>query len=95
MRRQVEKFSDAILVSAHDGGGLRELLTLISDRLPDRRVRIRVRIPYAEQQLRSSLHETGYVLFESFESDWVVLEALVDASMAERVQPFVMDAAEG
>jgi GTP-binding protein HflX len=91
LKHQVERFSDSVLVSATRSLGLQELLVFIEGRLPDHRVRLRVKVPYAEQQLRSSLYEMGHVLSEKFESDWVILEVLVEPFLAEKIQPFLVE----
>lgn len=93
MRREAERFSDSVLVSAVEGQGLQELRSLVRDRLPDRRLRLRLRIPYAEQRLRSLLHESGHVVSEMFEETAIRMEVLIEPSLADKVQAYLVEGA--
>ena len=52
-------FPNAIVISAHTGAGLDELLQRIDSELPQTLVAIDVTIPYSRGDLLARIHETG------------------------------------
>jgi len=52
-------FPNAIVISAHTGAGLDELLDRLDAELPQTLVAIEVRIPYSRGDLLARIHESG------------------------------------
>ena len=74
-----------IEVSALTGEGLPELLTLIAEKLPRPEVRVDVTLPYTRGDLVAEAHSKGEVVSEHHVADGYELIALVNESLAARI----------
>ncbi|MCR6711264.1 MAG: GTPase HflX [Demequina sp.] len=74
-----------IEVSALTGEGLPELLTLIAEKLPRPEVRVDVTLPYTRGDLVAEAHSKGEVVSEHHVADGYELVALVNESLAARI----------
>ncbi|WP_062134704.1 GTPase HflX [Demequina aestuarii] len=75
-----------IEVSALTGAGMAELLDLISRELPRPEVRIDIVVPYTRGDLIHEAHLHGEVIEESHQPEGTRLIAMVDDSLAARLQ---------
>lgn len=75
-----------IEVSALTGAGMSELLDLIARELPRPEVRIDIVVPYTRGDLIHEAHLHGEVIEESHEPEGTRLIAMVDDSLAARLQ---------
>ncbi|MFA9446655.1 GTPase HflX [Egicoccus sp. AB-alg6-2] len=88
-RVQVELDADPVLVSAHTGAGLDELVERIRVRIPGQRLRITAHIPYARQDLVALAHRSGQVVKEAHGDKGTELVADLDADVARRLRPYL------
>lgn len=75
-----------IEVSALTGAGIPELMDLVARELPRPEVRIDVVVPYTRGDLINEAHLHGEVIEESHEPEGTRLVAMVDDSLAARLQ---------
>ncbi|MFN3865314.1 MAG: GTPase HflX [Demequina sp.] len=75
-----------IEVSALTGAGMAELLDLVARELPRPEVRIDIVVPYTRGDLIHEAHTHGEVIEESHQPEGTRLIALVDESLAARLQ---------
>ena len=76
-QRLAFRFARSVPISALTGQGLDELCHTIADCLKERNTRITVRVPAAEGDLISSIHQGGCVHTQQYEEDMAVIEASV------------------
>ncbi len=76
----------AVLISAQYGLGLVNLLRRIAQRLPQRLVRLRVAVPYAQAGTLAQIYAHGRVLEQRYAEDGVVVEAEVPPALAARLR---------
>ncbi len=81
----------AIPVSAKTGEGLEEMLQEFCDRLRDRNIRVRLRIPLREGKLIATLHGTANVLSEEYEDEHAVMDADVPVRMRGLLEPYLLE----
>ncbi len=79
-------FPNAIVVSAHTGAGLDELLQRIDSELPQTLVAIEVTIPYSRGDLLSRIHESGEQVQISHVETGSDVTALVPAALAADIE---------
>ncbi len=79
-------FPNAIVVSAHTGAGLEELLQRIDSELPQTLVAIEVMIPYSRGDLLSRIHESGEQVQISHVETGSDVTALVPAALAADIE---------
>lgn len=82
VRQLIVDHSDAVVISAARGDGLRDLLGMIARRLPEPWIRLRLKIPYNDGKLLARVHAEGRVLKQRFDEDGVSLEAEVPGHLA-------------
>lgn len=82
---------DAVLISAQRDVGLLNLLRRIGQRLPDRLVRLRLSVPYAQAGTLALIFSEGRVLEQRYENDAIVVEAEVPQSLASRLTRIAAD----
>ena len=76
----------SVVVSAHTGEGIDELLALIADQLPRPGVQVDVVIPYGRGDLISRVHEKGEIETEQHTEHGTAIRAKVDAALAAELQ---------
>ncbi len=79
-------FPNAIVISAHTGAGLEELLQQIDSELPQTLVAIEVMIPYSRGDLLSRIHESGEQVQISHVETGSDVTALVPAALAADIE---------
>ncbi|GAA2728511.1 GTPase HflX [Cellulomonas aerilata] len=72
----------SVVVSAHTGEGIAELLALIADQLPRPGVQVELVIPYERGDLVSRVHEEGEIETAQHTEQGTAIRAKVDASLA-------------
>lgn len=84
----VARTPHAAAISAKTGYGLKQLLAVIEEALPETVVQGTYRIPYGEVHVVSWVHEHGRVLREEYGADAIELDAELRQSLAARVRRF-------
>ena len=74
--------------SARTGFGIETLIKAIETSLPRPRIEVRATIPFNRGDLVSIIHERGEVLSETYSSDGTIMHAMVDGSIAKRLEEF-------
>jgi len=74
-----------ILVSAHTGQGIDDLMALVASMLPHPNVAVDVVVPYDRGDLVSRIHEHGEVTSIEHEAAGTHVVAMVDAQLAEQL----------
>ena len=80
----------SVAVSAGEGTGLDDLLTVIGDRLRGLRSVVELRIPYERGDVVAALHRGGEVISEQALADVMVIRARLDDAHLSRVGEFVV-----
>jgi len=93
LQRLQMEIPDGVPISALYRRGLGDLLTRISERLPDRPERIYLRIPYAKARLLKEIRERGRVLTQEFKEEWIEVEAVVPPATANHLRASLRDEA--
>jgi len=75
--------------SARTGFGIETLIKAIETSLPRPRIEVRATIPFNRGDLVSIIHERGEVLSETYSSDGTIMHAMVDGSIAKRLEDFL------
>ncbi|GGI06622.1 GTPase HflX [Egicoccus halophilus] len=88
-RVQVELDADPVLVSAHTGEGIEDLVERIGLRIPGQRIRISAHVPYARQDLVALAHRSGQVVKEAHGDKGTELVADLDVRAARRLRPYL------
>ncbi|MBN1460652.1 MAG: GTPase HflX [Armatimonadetes bacterium] len=81
-----EREVPAVLISAHTGEGLDELLRLMGERLEQDLTAVELTVPWSAQDLVSEAHQRGRVLSEDFVEEGVALTARVPDDIAQRLR---------
>ena len=76
---------DALVVSAHSGEGIEELLQRLDARLPRPEIEVDVIVPYDRGDLVAAAHADGEVLSEEHLPEGTRLRARVRADLAARL----------
>jgi len=74
-----------IEVSAMTGAGIPEVMDAIAEALPRPSVRVELTVPYTRGDLLSEIHQRGEVIIERHDPEGTWVEALVDESLAARL----------
>ena len=80
---------NAVVVSAHSGEGIADLLARIDELLPGPNIVMDVEIPYQRGDLVSRIMQTGIVEHQEHNERGTVLTAKVDADLAADLQPYL------
>jgi len=88
-RVQVELDTDPVLVSAHTGVGIADLVERIRLRIPGQRLRISAHVPYARQDLVALAHRSGQVVKEAHGDKGTELVADVDIEVARALRAYL------
>ncbi|MGH3451521.1 MAG: GTPase HflX [Haloechinothrix sp.] len=78
----------AVVVSAHNGSGLAQLVETIADRLPRPTVMVDALVPYTRGELVSRVHTEGEVLVEDHVEGGTQLSARVHPDLAAALSEF-------
>jgi GTP-binding protein HflX len=79
---------DALFVSARTGAGMDDLRALVEDRLPRPDIEVNVLVPYTRGDLVNRLHDEADVLETEHTARGTLVQARVDAALAEQLRPF-------
>ena len=90
-----ERFPGSVTISAATGEGIDRLIDAFADYLADRISRRSYRIPQHEGSLVAQLHNEAKVLSTNYEGNDVLVEALVGAKVAGRLQKYELSTGEG
>ncbi|MFW5933264.1 MAG: GTPase HflX, partial [Actinomycetota bacterium] len=90
-RVRAEFGADPVLVSAHTGQGLEQLIERIGQRLPNTRYRVSGHVPYARQDLVALAHRHGTVVEEGHDATGTALVADVDQDAAMQLRDYLDD----
>jgi len=95
---EVEKLYEGqypiIEISAKNGTRLKELLSLISEVLPDHMVEIRALIPYAMQKLMGVIHDFGILQEESYEEEGTLVVAKIPRKELQKFEAYLIGGSE-
>jgi GTPase len=78
----------AVFVSARTGEGIDELLTRISELIPQPEVEVSLLVPYERGDIISKLHDVGRVLTTEYVEDGTLVTALVHPQSVESLKPY-------
>ena len=84
-------FPNTISVSAMTGEGIENLLTQCSEMLADRVQTITYRIPQSRGDIPGLLHREAKVLSTEYDGNYMILEAVVPASIAGKIAEFRLE----
>lgn len=89
----LRRYEGSMLVSAHTGEGLDEMLTAIADRLRALTEVTELHIPYARGDILAAVHREGEVLVEQHEADGMRVRARMDEVGRSLLAEFVVEPA--
>lgn len=81
-------------ISALTGDGLDGLLEAIEKAMPVAMRKMRLLLPFGELGLAARIRQSGEVTFEEYTADGLLLEAMVDPSLARGLEAYSIDGAE-
>ncbi len=84
----IERYPDAIQISALKGSGIDELLADVEDELVKLMVRVRVMLPYKRGALIARFHEIAIVEHEEYQAEGVALTGILWRSQIGPYEPF-------
>ena len=83
------KEPDVLVVSAHTGEGMQELMATIEHRLPRPHVEVAVMLPYDRGDLLSRMFSEGEVLKQEHDEHGTLVHAMVSPGLAHELRPYV------
>ncbi|MEX2424033.1 MAG: GTPase HflX [Acidimicrobiia bacterium] len=83
---------EAAFISARTGEGIEDLLRMVSERLAEGTVVLRLQIPYSRSDLIASAHRLGEVLAEKHEDTGAVMEVRVPSADIDSFAEFALPA---
>ncbi|TLM98692.1 GTPase HflX, partial [bacterium] len=86
----LKKYDRSVAVSAKEKRGFEELKAAILRMLPLKRRRVMLTVPYGQANVVAQLHEKGKVISEEYGSDAVIISALLDEALFNRVKQFLL-----
>jgi len=86
------QFPDALMVSAHTGAGLEELLAKIDDWVAQEATPVAMLVPHSRYDLINRLHEAGAVHREQARDEGVYIEGLLPQRLLEAAKAFILPA---
>jgi GTP-binding protein HflX len=82
------KHRGSVVVSAHTGEGIEELLAVIAERLPHPQIEVTAVLPYSRGDLLAAVHQRGEVLELDHRETGTWLHARVDAGLAHELEDY-------
>ena len=82
------KHGGSVVVSAHTGEGIDELLAVIAERLPHPQIEVTAVLPYSRGDLLAAVHQRGEVLELDHRETGTWLHARVDAGLAHELEDY-------
>ncbi len=86
-----DRFPNVVLVSAHTGEGIDELLQECCVMLGDRVRKRTYRIPQSEGQLVNQLHDDAKVISTDYEGNDIIITAIVPAVISGRLEKYLAE----
>lgn len=83
-------YTDFISVSASNGDGMDELVSLLNDALPGKKKEIEVLIPYSDSKTAATLHDGEVILSESYESEGTKIRILADEALYAKLRNYII-----
>jgi GTPase len=83
-------YPGAIVISAHTGEGITELLGTVADRLRAGDRVVELTVPYARADVLAALRREGEVMEESYDTDSAHLRARLDEAGTRRYAEFMV-----
>lgn len=80
-----------VKISAVNRTGFDELLSLVSEALPETAVKMKLMIPYSQSSLSGKIREYGKIISEEYTGDGILTEALVDIRIQKLCKEFAVD----
>lgn len=82
--------SNSVKISALKGIGLDELLKKIAKSLPPTRKRVKMLLPFSQGSLASLIRKDSVIKAEEYMEDGLFFDAIIDITLIERIQPYIM-----
>jgi GTPase len=82
----------SLLVSAHSGEGIADLLSNIEQLLPKPEILVRALVPYSRGDLVSRIHQEGRNLIVQHNDQGTFIEARVKPQLASELEQYLLDA---
>jgi GTP-binding protein HflX len=82
----------SLLVSAHTGEGIADLLAKIEQLLPKPEILVNVLLPYSRGDLVSRIHQEGRNLIVEHQEQGTLIEARVKPQLASELEQYLLDA---
>ena len=86
----VHRYPGSVVVSAHDGTGIEDLLETVSDRLRSLTELVELSIPYDRGDILAKVHREGQVLTETASETGMSVRARLDADSKGRLSEWVV-----
>ncbi|MBP0961661.1 MAG: GTPase HflX [Oscillospiraceae bacterium] len=80
-----------VRISAKEKTGFDELLSLVSEFLPETLRKMKLLIPYSQSGLAGKIRENGKIISEEYNEDGVLTEALVDIRLQKLCEQYLTD----
>ncbi len=77
---------NAVRISAATGEGLDKLLEAIEELLPHKNVKAKILFPFTKAYMTAQIREDGIVMSEDYQEDGVLVEALVEYTLFEKIK---------
>ncbi len=82
------RYPDLVEVSARTGEGVPELVTALSEALPELAKEVRALVPYSRGDLVAKVHEEGRIISEEHTGEGTTLHAFVPALLAAKLDEY-------
>ncbi|MBP1592848.1 MAG: GTPase HflX, partial [Oscillospiraceae bacterium] len=80
-----------VRISAKEKTGFDELLTLVSEYLPETLKNMKLLIPYSQSGLAGKIRENGRIISEEYTEDGILTEALVDVRLQKLCEQYLSE----
>jgi GTP-binding protein HflX len=88
IKRLLDRYPDAVLVSAHTGAGMDELVATVGDRLRTLAPLVELAVPYGRGDVVAALHRHGEVVSEEHEAELTRLRVRLHPAEVARFADF-------
>jgi GTP-binding protein HflX len=79
-----------VCMSAKTGQGADELINLLNDTLPGKRINARLLIPYEKGHITSALRLSNALVSEAFTPNGILIEFMADAAAYDKYKPYLL-----